>query len=85
MNNFIYNKDGQPISLQISTLNNVPAGNINFEKGVLIKNITEENISINVKLIGQKDFITTILYPGWNVELIKEIESVTENTLQYGW
>lgn len=87
MNNNIQirNKNGEVNSLQISVLNNVPAGNTDFKRPVLIKNITEENITVEVKLNNDDKFISTVLYPGWNVEIIKAINNVTENQLQYGW
>lgn len=85
MDTKIINQDAKVSSLQISKLNNVPAGN--FEPGImcLLKNITEDNISIEIRPAGQTEFITTILYPGWNVELVNAVKGVTANTLQYGW
>lgn len=81
----IVNKDGQVNSLQISVLNNIEVGNFDFYRGVLIKNITEENVTLEVKLIGMTDYITTVFYPGWNVELVQSIKNVPTNTLQYGY
>lgn len=85
MDAIILNQDRKQNSLQVSKLNNVPAGN--FEPGImcLLKNITEENISIEIRPAGQTNFVTTILYPGWNVELVNAVKGVTANTLQYGW
>lgn len=81
----IVNKDGQVNSLQISVLHNIEAGNFDFYRGVLIKNITEENITLEVKLIGMTDYITTIFYPGWNVELVQSVKNAPADTLQYGY
>lgn len=51
----------------------------------LLKNITEDNISIEIRPAGQDEYITTVLYPGWNVELCNAVKGVTANTLQYGF
>lgn len=85
MDAIILNQDRKQNSLQVSKLNNVPAGN--FEPGImcLLKNITEENLTVQVRPAGQADFVTTVLYPGWNVELVNAVKGVTANTLQYGW
>lgn len=80
-----YNKDSKPISLQVSVVKEIPAGNFNPGCEFLVKNITEKNISLEVRPAGQEDFITTIFYPGWNPEIIAEIKNVTSNQLQYGY
>lgn len=81
----IINRDETPNSLQVSVLHNVTAGN--FFPGVkfLIKNITEETITIEIRPSGQKEFISTTLYPGWNPEICEEIKAATAGTLQYGY
>lgn len=85
------NKGNVVNSLQIAIMGNVPAGNfsINDNKGgkqpFLLKNITEENITIDIIPAGQSNAINTILYPGWNVELVNQVNGVTANTLQYGY
>lgn len=81
----ILNKDLLINSLQVSKLANIPAGNFNPGIYFLVKNITDENITIEIRPAGQKEFISTVLYPGWNPELISEIKNVTVNQLQYGW
>lgn len=80
-----YTLGGSRISLQVSTLKNVPEGN--FEPGMyfLLKNITEDNISIEVLPANSTEYISTVLYPGWNPELIKGVKNVVSNTLQYGY
>lgn len=85
MDAIILNQDRKQNSLQVSRLQDVPAGDFNPGMMVLLKNITEENISISLKPAGQTDFVTTVLYPGWNVELVNAVKGVTANTLQYGW
>lgn len=74
-----------PTSIQVSILENVLAGNNNFSRGVLIKNITDSELTLEVRLLGMNTFISTTIYPGWNPEIITEIKGVTVNTLQYGY
>lgn len=81
----LFNKDDLITSLQVSKLKAIPSGNFNPGIYFLIKNITEENISLEVRPAGQEDFITTVFYPGWNPEIIAEIKNVTSNQLQYGY
>jgi hypothetical protein len=85
MNKTIVNQDLKVQSLQVSRLLNVPAGE--FEPGLmfLLKNITDENITVEIRPAGQEEYISTILYPGWNVELVNAVKGVTDNTLQYGF
>lgn len=80
-----YTLSGVRTSLQIAKIHGIPSGNFNPGIPFLVKNITEDNISIQIRPAGQEDFIETVLYPGWNVELISEIKGVQENTLQYGY
>lgn len=85
MNETIVNQDLKVQSLQVSRLLDVPAGE--FEPGLmfLLKNITDENITVEIRPAGQEEYISTILYPGWNVELVNAVKGVTDNTLQYGF
>lgn len=72
-------------SLQVSFLKDIPAGDFNPGIYFLVKNTTDENITAQIKLGSSKEFVSTVLYPGWNPELILEIKGVTANTLQYGY
>lgn len=81
----ILNKDLLINSLQVSKLKDIPQGNFNPGIYFLVKNITDNNITIEVRPAGQSEFVSTVLYPGWNPELISEIKNVTVNQLQYGW
>lgn len=85
MNKTIVNQDLKVQSLQVSRLLDVPAGE--FEPGLmfLLKNITDENITVEIRPAGQEEYISTVLYPGWNVELVNAVKGVTDNTLQYGF
>ena len=82
----LVNKDDKLVSLQVSTLKDMPQGNFVSKNGYfLVKNITEDTIDAEVKLAGNKDYIVTPLYSGWNVEIIEAIKNVQPNTLQYGY
>lgn len=76
------------LSLQVSVIGNIPSGNFKLgspKEVFLIKNITDEAISLSVKPAGSGEFITTKIYPGWNPEIIYEIQDAPENSLQYGY
>ena len=81
----VANREGKISSVQVSILQNVPAGD--FFPGVifLIKNITDDNITIQIRPAGQDNFIETVLYPGWNPEMCEEIRDAEKGTLQYGY
>lgn len=72
-------------SLQVSKMGNIPAGDFKPGFYFLVKNITDANITLQVRPAGQLEFIETLLYPGWNPELLAEIKGVTVNQLQYGY
>lgn len=66
------------IKLAYSTFKEVP--------GVfLIKNLTDDTLTLTVKPAGNDEFIETKVYPGWNPEIISEIQGAQENQLQYGY
>lgn len=80
------NANGVLQSLQVSKMGVIPTGTFKLEnyKPFLIKNITEDNVSVSIRLANMPAPITTILYPGWNPELVIEVMDATENQLQYG-
>ena len=81
----IINENGVVNSLQVSCLHNIPEGNFNPGRAVVVKNITDDAIECSIRLVNQEDFVTTQIYPGWNPELIAEIEDVPADSLQYGY
>ena len=81
----IQNENGIVNSLQVSCLHDIPEGNFNPGRPVVIKNITDDAVECSVRLVNQDDFVITQIYPGWNPELIAEIEDVPAQTLQYGY
>ena len=84
MNTILNNQSHLVTSLQVGVLKDVPEGDFNPGHYFLIKNITEENISIEVRPAGQQETVTTVLYPGWNPEIYAEVKGVTSGQLQYG-
>lgn len=81
----LINENGCANSLQVSVLHDIPEGNFNPGRAFVVKNITEDAIEASVRLVNQEDFVTTLIYPGWNPELLAEIEDVIDGTLQYGY
>lgn len=82
------NQNERPISLQVSRLSLLPAGDFELPYGsnaVLVKNITEDNVTVEVLLKDSEgQYVATVFYPGWNPELVIGIKAVPENTLQVG-
>lgn len=79
-----YTTSGERINLQVAYINNIPSGDFNPGIPFLVKNITDDNITITV-VTAKGNEIQTVLYPGWNPEILKGIKGVTENQLQYGY
>lgn len=81
------NRNNRPTSLQVSKLYLIPQGNYTVpDKAypVLVKNITDSNITIEVLLADDSEYISTVLLPGWNPELIVGLKNVPSNSLQAG-
>jgi hypothetical protein len=92
MDNRIYNRANAANSLQISIMGKVEAvAEFSIPDGrggkepFLLKNITEDPITVEVILAGMNEPITTVLYSGWNVELVKQVNNAQADTLQYGY
>lgn len=92
MDNRIYNRANAANSLQISIMGNVAAvAEFSIPDGrggkepFLLKNITEDPITVEVVLAGMEEPITTTIYSGWNVELVKQVNNAVADTLQYGY
>lgn len=84
MDTKLYTLGGVQTSLQVSSLGNIPSGDFYLGKLFLVKNITDNNIKITV-ITADNTEIETVLYPGWNPEVLKGIKGVTESQLQYGY
>lgn len=89
--NRIMNRGNFANSLQISEIGNIPTGEFSIDdtRGdklpFLVKNITEDPITVEVILAGMETAVTTVFYAGWNVELVKQVNNAQANTLQYGF
>lgn len=44
-----------------------------------IKNLGEEPVELEVKLVGMDSFVTTTFYQGWNIELVVEVRNVPDD------
>lgn len=81
------NRNDKVVSMQVSRLFSIPAGDFEVTDRyypVLIKNITDQNVTLEVLLADSSEYISTSIYPGWNPELIIGIKNVPGNTLQAG-
>lgn len=87
MSTRVFNIDGKANSLQVSRMGKIPVGNFKLTTGdpFLIKNVTDANITIEIKPAGNAEKISTVLYPGWNPELCVEVIGTTADQLQYGY
>lgn len=81
-------RNERSVSLQVSNLYTLPAGDYRISENegpFLVKNITDQNITVQIELMDSKEkYITTVLYPGWNPELVVGIKGIPENSLQAG-
>lgn len=82
------NINGRPTSEQVSRIKVVPAGNLALPSAsypVLVKNITDYPVTVEILPVDNEGvYISTVLYPGWNPELVIGIKGAVANTLQYG-
>lgn len=85
MNTKLNNNSDLITSLQVGVLKDVPAGNFNPGHYFLIKNITEDPYGVEIRPAGQEEFVTTVMYPGWNPEIVSEIKDAPDNVFQYGY
>ena len=81
----LINENGCINSLQVSVLQSIPAGDFAPGRSFVVKNITDDEIELSVRLVNQENFVTTKIYPGWNPEIFIEIKNVEADTLQYGY
>lgn len=75
---------GRVTSLQVSFLGDIPSGKFKPNRAFLVKNITDAPITLSVKTIDGSA-VQTVLYPGWNPEIIVEVVNAPAKTLQYGY
>lgn len=90
MDNRITNRANTVNSFQISVIGEIDKPNFSLPDGMggklgfLIKNITDDPMSVELVPYSMGHSVTTTLYPGWNVELVKEVVTQIEG-LQYGY
>lgn len=63
------------LTVQIGNLWDISGSYLSNEP-FAIKNLGEDSVDLEVKLVGMDDFITTTFYQGWNIELVVEVRNV---------
>lgn len=86
--NQVYSGDTFVTNFQVARMGTIPSGNFNItvsgkKQPFLIKNITEDNVEVEIVHAGQTEAVTTVLYPGWNVEIVNQVNNAPADTLQY--
>ena len=77
-------KDGMNVqNTQISKIWEID-GDYSDSMPFCVKNISDENISVSVRLVGMEKFVETVFYPGWNVELVCEVKNAPSGIIQGG-
>ena len=71
MIDYIHNRDGRATSTQVSRMDDITEDVFTPEFYFLIKNTNDNEVTVEIRPAGQENFITTVLYPGWNPELCK--------------
>ena len=69
MIDYIHNRDGRATSTQVSRMDDITEDVFTPEFYFLIKNTNDNEVTVEIRPAGQENFITTVLYPGWNPEL----------------
>lgn len=88
--NQVYSGGTFVTNFQVTRMGTIPLGNFNItisgqKQPFLIKNITEDNVEVEIVPAGQTAAIITVLYPGWNVEIVNQVNNAPDDTLQYGF
>lgn len=77
-------EDGlRDLTVQIGELWNI-SGDFMSTEPFAVKNISEDNVILNVRLYGMTEFIETVFYPGWNIELVCEVKAAPAGIIQGG-
>lgn len=88
--NQVYSGGTFVTNFQVAHMGAISSENFNItiskqKQPFLIKNITEDNVEVEIVPAGQTTAITTVLYPGWNVEIVNQVNNAPADTLQYGF
>lgn len=70
---------------QVSHIYNVESGDTDFDRNVLISNITDSPITIKCIPSSMNEVVEVTMFTGWNPVIVKAVREVNEGTLQYGW
>lgn len=81
----ITNKGNEFVSFQISYLKTAEAGDTELLYPVILKNITDDDLELEIKLKDNDDYITTVLYPGWNCEIVTAWKGAPADSIQFGY
>ena len=77
---------GIDITSQISKLGVIPINGFEPNFTFLIKNNTDSNLLVNIKLANNEEYIITTIYPGWNPEICSGINYLGSlGDLQFGY
>lgn len=80
----IQTEGGALARLQITQLIDI-SGDYASESPFVVKNITDDNVTVTGRLADMNTVVTTVLAPGWNPELFVELTAVPASTLQVGY
>ena len=69
MIDYIHNRDGRATSTQVSRMDDITEDVFTPEFYFLIKNTNDNEVTVEIRPAGQENFITTVLYPGWNTAI----------------
>jgi len=73
-------------SFSITFFGNLVAGLFSEPKnGFYLKNLGDVPVTVLAKAFYMEEAVQTVLYPGWNVELFKEVTIVEGQNIQYGY
>lgn len=75
MKTYVANRMGEYCSLQISSLKDL-TGDYESKSPFLIKNLSSDSITLNIKCVNNADYISTTIDPGWNPEICVGIKGV---------
>jgi len=84
-------RSNENMSLQVAKggdFTDLETKNFTLESGSVffnIKNEGEEAVSLSVRLSGNDEFQTWKFYPGWNPEIVKEVEQTNSDVSNLKW
>lgn len=75
------------MSLQISYMSTVPSVPFKLDLGfnVKIDGYDPVELKVNLASMPEGEYITTMFWPGWNPEIVREIKSGTVSNVKVGY